>query len=204
MYNLDRNPLSEYPVHLKVEEIVDAHLVITSFNEYIEYPIGRRYLKKWFMAVHKKDHWRMRSPEALLYFYERIEMLLEAGKLLAEMPVSKRMSTVVIIEDKPIDLMLPTLYFPSSGFSDAWEYFPRHLTRKEFLNPYLVYPKLFKRYDLNEWRFILRELLSFGLSVTKLECDYGFDTYSVNILLEKLLAASSLIYTRGLLGKEEE
>ena len=204
MYNLEKNPLDEFPRHLKAEEIVNAHLVITAFNEYIEYPIARRYLLKWFQAIHKKDHWRERSPEALLYFYERIEMLFEGAKLLAEMPVSRRIDKVIVIDEEPTDLMSSILYYPNSGFLDAWEYFPRRLTRKEFLNPYLVFPKIFKKYDIGQWRFILRELLCFGLSTTRMECDYGFDTFLVNTHIEKLLAASSLIYTRGLLVKGED
>jgi hypothetical protein len=200
MYNLEKNLLCNYPLRLLNDEIADPHSAIKSFHEYIDYPTARRYLQLWFKVIYKENYWTERSPNSLLYFYERVETLIEAAFLLAKVAPAKRVGVILLDEDEQINLLNPILYYPTSPKFNAWDYFPRHLSKKELLNPYLVFKKLFKDYKLYEWRYILHELLGIGLSNSQLEIDDEFNILLVNTHLEKLLEACSLIHTRGSKG----
>lgn len=203
MYNLEKSPLSNYPMRLLTMEINNPLAAIKSFYEYIDFPTARKYMQLWFKFIFKDEFWDERSPNSLFYYYERVEALVEAAFLLSEYRPAKQPGVILQNDDDEIDLLNPLLYYPNSSKFNAWDYFPRHLSKKEFLNPYLVFRKIFKQYELYEWRYILHELLGKGLSMTQLEGDDGFNILFVNRHLEKLLEASNLINIRALRGNKD-
>ncbi|GAA3932492.1 hypothetical protein GO495_16480 [Chitinophaga oryziterrae] len=84
---------------------------------------------------------------------------------------------------------------------EAWDNFSRSLTYKEFSSPYLVFGKLFSFLSLGEWRELLRELFSMGLSRSSFfDETLDFDMLGIKKHLEKLIESAHLIDVRDNIG----
>jgi hypothetical protein len=46
------------------------------------------------------------------------------------------------------------------------DYYPRYLSVREFINPYLVFEKFFKYRDLEEWKDDLYEVVEYASSIS--------------------------------------
>lgn len=53
MYNLEKGPLSNYPIPLLTKELNNPLAVIKSFYEYIDFPTARKYMQLWFKFIFK-------------------------------------------------------------------------------------------------------------------------------------------------------
>ena len=94
----------------------------------------------------------------LLYFQEQVAKLLEAAYVLHENPAN----TPDNFRSMPLgakDVMLPKWYCPAGvAGHDAWDYFPRHLRRNEYIHPLLAIEKCFAHKSLHHWRQWLLQL----------------------------------------------
>jgi len=204
MYFLTPRAWDSLPLHLTTDEIKDPHEVIHEYFNAFDFPYARKRLIKWLHSTCQEKPPKQ-SASGLLFFYEKTLSLIEAAHLVAQMDNGDRKAIVILKTDEPeINPMAPYLYYawlsaqnePAPPRS-AWDNFPRSLTYKEFLNPYLVFEKFFSFLTLGEWRQILGELFSMGLSRYSFLADgLDFDILAVRTHLEKLIESAHLIDVR--------
>ncbi|MEI9911758.1 MAG: hypothetical protein WDO71_20180 [Bacteroidota bacterium] len=80
-----------------------------------------------------------------------------------------------------------------------WQFFPRHLSQKEFLDPWKALQKIRRYKNVEEWKEQLRDLLHEALSDSVLDNGMsGEEALDTWLLLHKLLEATHLIEVRAI------
>ncbi|NLR58884.1 hypothetical protein HGH93_12280 [Chitinophaga polysaccharea] len=205
MYFTTPRAWDNLPLRLTTEEIRDPHEVIHEYYSAHDMPRARQILNKWLCSTSKEKPSKL-SASGLQFFYERTESLIEAAYLIEQLDNSDRKAIIIQSDDEEeIDLMNPRLFCAwirqSKGeaitYREVWDNFPRSLAYKEFLDPYQVLGKFFSFLTLGEWRELLRELFSMGISRrTFLDETLDFDMLGIKRHLEKLIEACHLIDVR--------
>lgn len=174
---------------------------IHEFFECFTLPFARHYLISAIKAAESSQIWSKRAPTDLLHYFEMLEKLTVS------------VYTIVKTDNKTKKVILPktkgspdlTQYHLFCGRYDkleAWDFFPRCLSPKEYRDPYQVLEKFTQWNSKKEWQKSLRYILSFALG------ENGFSESSINLeliktaeLLLKMLEACHLIYVRTQFGK---
>ena len=142
--------------------------------------------------------WKGACPANAIYFTERLKLLTEAVFSIQEQYELRN----EIVLDKSNTEMLWMLgqYETYCGWhraSTPWHFFPRHLSQKEFINPYKALKKFAKKHSLKEWKEILKELCFHSLSPHSID-DFDDNTNIIDIWLHlhKMIEAVHLIEVR--------
>jgi hypothetical protein len=191
------------PLHLTTDEINDPREVIHEYFNAFDMTDARKRLIRWINSTCKEKPYKQ-SASGLLFLYEKTLSLTEAVHLVNQMDNTDRKAIITQNEGEPeINPMMPHLYCawfggePAPAPLEAWEAFPRSLTYKEFLNPYLVFGKFFSFLSLGKWRQVLEGLFSMALSRSSfLDDGLDFDILGIKKHLEKLIDAAHLIDIR--------
>ncbi|HLA57321.1 MAG TPA: hypothetical protein VK622_01100 [Puia sp.] len=175
----------------------EPYRVIEDFFSYAALDRHRKYIFSMLKAAYCEDYWRKSDPGSLLFFQEQMEKLMKATYLLT----AKKNKTVKKKEAKLKNEVLgmvidPATYVGRLNGDAMWECFPRVLSRKEFINPYLAIEKFFTYKNLNEWLAHFKELIYYALSPYGNESALDIDYLKANNLLQKLIEASHLIHVR--------
>lgn len=197
-------PWDNLPLRLSNEEISRPYEVIHDFFSAFEKHRTITILQRWLYSVCSNKKCK-ESPSTLLFFYEKIEYLIEAAYLISQLNNSERKAVLQNDSENEDFNIMSAEYFCAWGSSKftqnpaklIWQDFPRSLNTKEFFNPYSVFKKTFRFYSLGEWRQELSNLFNIALSKESL-LDDGLDTdiLSVEKHLLKLIDASHLIDIR--------
>lgn len=177
-------------------KLVRSHRCIHEFFESFTLPFARDYLSSALKASESSQVWNKAAPNDLLYFFESLEGLLTAVyKIVKEGKVIQK----VILPKSPnsLDLTQCHLYCGRYDQLKPWDYFPRTLSVKEYRNPYKVLEKFTYSVTKNEWKEILRYLLSYALGANSLsELSVNLELVRISEDLQKMLEACHLIYVR--------
>jgi hypothetical protein len=109
---------------------------------------------------------------------------------------AKRKKKAIVDETALENGIDPKSYFGWHRKSAIWEFFPRHLSKEEFLNPYKVYNRFFDYWDVQTWIKEFREIISFALDAFGNETGCDYDYLEIHKQLQKLVEASHLIEVR--------
>lgn len=176
---------------------MDNYQTIDSFFDSFDLTSSVKLLHKTIKTANTKKKWKG-IPADALYFTTRLTDLVTAVfGLLEECHFKEK---VIITGEKNAQLWSLTLYENYCGWHTGktpWDFFPRHLTRKEFLNPYLVLEKFTKLHTLSQWKYILHDMLTHALTIESIsEFSEAEDMLSTWLHLSKLLEATHLIEVR--------
>ena len=176
---------------------MNHYQTIDSFFDSFDLPSSIRLLQKTINAANTKKICKG-VPANLLYFITRLEGLVEA---IFEMLQQYHYKDEVIIKDDDTSALWSLNSFETyCGWPTGktpWDFFPRHLSKKEFLNPYIALEKFTKQHTPSEWKYLLNDLLSHALSTESLSQFYDCDSILKTWLhLHKLLEATHLIEVR--------
>ncbi|GAA3927451.1 hypothetical protein GO495_05390 [Chitinophaga oryziterrae] len=191
-------PHDFYPQNLSVSEIANPYMVANTFFHEYDLAYVKRTIASWMAAVYKAASWNHESPGNLVYFLERLFRLIEAGWLINQMDNSERLANLRLqYPEGEIDMMNPALYCKFVHKDYPWDYFPRNLTRKEFITPYKVFPKFFQFRTLSEWKEELHNILHIALTGDNMEATGDvIDVLAFKKHLDKLADACHLISVR--------
>ena len=171
--------------------ITDPYQTIAEFFTAADLAYYRRTIKRAINVASSDKVWNKTSPGDLLWFFERLESAINAAYLINK---EKKKSPLSIGKE---DVFNPNLYCSWHGDLTEWDFFPRSLSLKEFINPYVAFKKFFKYLPLDEWKDQLRELMEFALGKTSFsEACADFDTLPIYFHLTKLVEAAHLIDVR--------
>ena len=191
---LDQNIREE--AEIKNEELVGCYKAIHEFFESFTLPFALDYLLSALKAAEGPTIWNKRAPSDLLYFFENLEVLVKAiYNIVKEGNKIKK----VILPKSPnaCDLTQYHLYCGCYDQHEAWDYFPRSLSAKEYREPYKALQRFTTWASKKEWQEYLHYLLSYALGSSRIsELDNNLELIQISEHLQKMLEASHLIYVR--------
>jgi|GEM_PF-797371 len=172
------------------------HECISDFFAAFSLPEARTYLRHLLHAAYEKQYYKKESPGNLLYFVEELGRLLAAAFILVN-EYDQHAKSILPKGEAP-DITRIALYCRGHS-SNPWHHFPRHLSLKEYRNPYRALQKLGRYQQLPAWNGMLHTLLMGALGRGSLYEIGGIaDVLRVSSLLYKLLDAAHLIDVREL------
>lgn len=176
---------------------MNHYQTIDSFFDCFDLPASIRLLRKMIRTADKSKMWKG-VPANALYFTTRLEDLITAVfELLQQYDYKEE---VILKEDQLPALCTLTAFETYCGWhtgKTAWDFFPRHLSKKEFLNPYIALEKCTKHHSLAEWKYLINDILMHALSIEGIsEFDQEESILDTWLHLHKLLEATHLIEVR--------
>jgi hypothetical protein len=179
-----------------------SHQQIHSFFSAYALPQATERLSSSMKAAVSDKIWKGRSPADLLWFMGELEKLLDAVFQLIE---KKDLSDEAIINENNNEsiwrLCRYETYCGRHANSYPWDFFPRHLSKNEFLNPYHALQKVCDAFTEEEWKDCQQTILQHALSTHAVnEFDDSFNSLRIFLLFHKLLEAAHLIKVR--VGRE--
>lgn len=185
--------------NLSVQARQDPYFVIANFYYLIELPRIRKFIDSLMAALYKEQKWINKSPADFLIFYDQVIELIEAAYIIREMNYKGSQGILTAEKSTEEQLMNPDHYCLPLLKNIQWDYFPRSLTRKEFINPYRAINKFFKNCNFNDWKKKIYNILHIALSPDKLDSIGEIvDVHNIQKCLNKLTEACYLIYVREL------
>lgn len=180
------------------KHIAGCYRSICSFFESIDLPDARRYIQTSLMAANNKQQWKGRTPADLIYFYEDYTKLYNTTTHLAAAGC-KRKAAIIDTEINIDDCCNISLYCAAHNKTESRLYVPAYLSSKEFCNPYKALKKAVRFIEkINEeddlFDFIIKHALS---NDSLIESCVEWDVLKVNIMLQKILEATHLLYVRA-------
>jgi hypothetical protein len=173
------------------EKITDPYQVIAEFFCSAGLTAYKKCIKDALKAASGNHIWRKYNPGDLLYDFKMLESIINAAYL-----INKENKTAPLIIKKESSFN-PNLFCGWHVDSTQWDYFPRALSFKEYVNPYLTFKRFFKYLPLPKWKQELQDLLEFALVETSLrEAGIEKDMLSIYFHLTKLVEAAHLIDVR--------
>jgi hypothetical protein len=189
-----------YPTTLEKtqSELKNPYKVIEDFFSNGTLDHYRKYISSMLKAAYSEDYWKKSDPGRLLFFQDLMEKLIKGSYLFVEMAKNGiSMKRTAILKDNMFGNEIDSSsYFGWHRDGAMWEFFPRNLTKKEFLNPYLAIQRFFEFKNLEKWLKDFKELISNSLSPYGNESGIDFDYLEIYKYLQKLVEASHLIDVR--------
>jgi len=183
------------------EDIVNPYKVISNYFSWSALPAQRTHIRQIMTAAIKDGHWSKGHPRTLIHVGERLEKLIEALYLIQrEDGKVASNSSIVNPDEVKKDVVNAELYCGWSAMFFPWDYFPRHLTKEEYINPYKALRKFFKYRSLPEWKGLIKELMDCALSVqSAYELSSYLNVLKISSMLQKIVEAAHLIEVRELM-----
>ncbi len=177
-----------------------AYKIISDFFSTYSLPSAIEALSSSLKAANKEKIWKGRCPANLIYFYERLEGLLSAAYNLLDDFERREEAKLADINE---NIWLLTEYKIYCGWHTGdtpWYFFPRHLTQKEFIDPWKALKKITRYQTLEQWKLGFKDILQDALCTHSANEDTGIlETW---LLLHKLLEATHLIEVRVIIEDE--
>lgn len=172
--------------------------LITEFFDCYSVSQARSTLNKIIKYADGSKSWQGSSPSDPLFFIENIEKLIQASFSLTGW-YDERPAAIIPAgkEEKHWSLTEYKWYCGRHVGYSPWHYFPRHLSKKEYSNPYRVLEKFTKLQSIEKWNETIKNLLHYALSTGSIEeyhSNIGILQYSRH--LNKLIEATHLIEVR--------
>jgi len=171
--------------------ISDPYQVIAEFFFADDVANSRKYIKRMLTAACSNTIFSKSSPGDLLHFSERLTGLMEAANVIKK----KDKKSPFLIEEH--EMFNPNLYCGWHSYCTKWDFFPRSLSRKEYINPYCVFPRFFGYHEMSEWKEELHHLVEYALLKDSVyDVSLAIDSLSTYAHLTKLIEAAHLIDVR--------
>lgn len=179
---------------------MEPYIVIEDFFSALSLSNYRKYILSVLYAANSTKYWKKEDPGSLVYFQKKMEDLMDATHLLSKRDKGKKATKTKIRIDPQalaMEVLDSGLYSDPRRGHTQWEVFPRSLSKKEFLDPYLVFERFFQYRSLKEWHKELKEIIFYALSPHSCAEDgVDFELLKINELLQKLVEAAHLISVR--------
>jgi hypothetical protein len=175
------------------EVITDPYMVIIAFFSSDDVAHYRKTIKAALLASASKGIYKKGAPGELFFVFKELESLVYAAYQIQQ--ESKKSPTAINLHD----LMKRDLYCGKNVDCSEWDYFPRALSRKGYMNPYWAFKVFFTYQSPEKWKDCLEDILYFALVKDNFSIT-GDETDSLTLYfhLVKLVEAAHLINVREL------
>lgn len=169
------------------DEITDPFQVFAEVFTYADMAHFRNSIRKILSYAEAEDVYLEKSPCEILIKMRVIRSVINAAHTLKE---KKRSPVSVSARD-----VFDGKYYRSGSLPNSrWKDFPRHLSLKEFCNPYKVVKKFFNYQPMEKWVHDVEEIVDCALSRNRGEL--GLNMLFIYVQLSKLVEAAHLINVR--------
>jgi len=172
--------------------------VIDAFFDCYDLSYAVSILGRAIKTADKEKTWKGQPPSHLLLFIEKLGELMEAAFSIVER--YDHNSKASLDKDDTEEIWSLAQYETYCGWhirSTPWDFFPRHLSKKEFLDPYRALEKFTRYRSLFAWKEIVKDILFHALSPNSIsEFDDGTSILGTWLHLHKFLEATHLIQVR--------
>ncbi len=159
---------------------------------------ARYMLAELIQSADAERVWKGKCPANAVYFTQKLQELVAA--VFAIMDEGQYPDEIVLDKNSSDQLWMLKNYAVYCGWhraSTPWDFFPRHLTQKEFLNPFRALKKFTRYRSLPAWSDALKELAHHSLSPESIrEFEDGTRLLGTWLHLHKLLDAAHLLEVR--------
>lgn len=179
-------------------EVQNAYIVLAEFFGTYALSTALRYLRKVLRAAAHPGYWKG-NPANVLFFYEKLQGLLLAALTIHQSGLQRAAAFVPMPGKEAPDIGQYEQYCGWHYLRAPWYFVPRHLSIKEYGNPYLVFGKLALKGGKKRWKSCIEELRYYSLGNSHIEeWGGGLNTLELYLLLSKLLEAAHLIEVRAI------
>lgn len=173
------------------EEVNDPNKLMSEFFTMGDVAEFREDIYHIVRTACSGKYWKKGSPNDLIFLFRNLEFVINAAHIIN----GQARKSALHIEDK--DIFNPDLFRRNDTISNNWDYFPRMLSYKEFVNPYTTFKIFFKYQDHAHWKKTLRNVLEYALSRGRIFDEWeDFDCLAIYRHLVKLIEAAYLICVR--------
>jgi len=160
---------------------------------------ARSILTKMIKTADSETSWKGPSPSHLLYFSEKMKQLMKAAFSIVSFHDYRNEAILEKEDNDPIWSLTEYQHYCSNHVRyNPWHFFPRYLSKKEFLDPYKALEKFTQYQSLAKWKYTFRDLLHHALSPVSInEFNNGTGILHIYIHLHKLIEATHLIAIRS-------
>ncbi len=170
---------------------------IDDFYDIYDLPAARKMLSRCIKTACSAKAWEQ-LPANVLFFTEQLAILSKAV-----IQIIQNYSFIKDVEIEPgsvSDIWMLNQYELYCGwckYRTPWDYFPRHLSKKEFLDPYVALQKFAAYHNTGEWKKVIANIRYYALSHESV-FEVVNKTSFINTWyqLHKLLEATHLIEVR--------
>lgn len=170
---------------------------IDEFYDIYDLPAARKMLTRCIKAACTEQVWEQ-LPANVLFFTEQLTILSKAAVKIIEH--HSFLNEVEIEPDADNSVWMLNQYALYCGwckYRTPWDYFPRHLSKKEFLDPYAALQKFAAYHNYKEWKKLIDNIRYYALSqVSIFEVMHKTGFMNSWHHLHKLLEATHLIEVR--------
>ncbi|HEX5149874.1 MAG TPA: hypothetical protein VFW07_00415 [Parafilimonas sp.] len=187
------------------KHITGAYTALRHFFEVFDLPSARNYIQTSLLAANSSKLWKGACPADLVYFYEAYKKLLHAAVIITGSDCIRQTGIITPAEDRPVpDFTNLNLYCKLYDETEYWLYIPRHLTVKEFFNPYKALKKAVRSLTKEDaYDNLFDTIVQYALSYNSFtDASLEWDTLQLNIMLQKLMEAAYLLHVRTCITKE--
>jgi hypothetical protein len=156
-------------------QLTNFRLLCTIHDFFSAYSLSqaRREMAKLFRAASSRQVWKG-VPANLLFLQEKLQELMDAAFALNN---TWHKDEAAIVKPNWQDGLWPfnskATYYGWHQKEVAWHFFPRHLSKKEFLNPYHAIQQFSKYADQSTWTETLHYIVHHALSQSAYQ-EYGY------------------------------
>lgn len=173
------------------DEISDPYQTIAEFFDAANVVSHKQNIKNAIKAAWSDRICNKKNPGVLLHHFKLLESVINAAYLINN---EKKKSPLSIGKD---DVFNPNLFCGRNDGLTKMDYFPRMLSLKEYVNPYVVFKRFFKFKPLTEWKQELNDIVEFALIETSFwDVGIEFNTLQIFLHLTKLVEAVHLVDVR--------
>jgi len=187
-----------YIANEKSKPMTSPYQTIHSFFDAYGLVHARSILNELIKKADSEKSWNRSSSCDVLFFSENINQLIEAVFYIVN--TYDNQTGAIIEENTKEDTWLLTnyeLYCGNHRNNTPWDFFPRHLSKKEFLDPYKALQKFTSFRNIEQWKQTIKDLAYHALSKTPLtEFDEDNSILRTYIHLNKFIEATHLIEIR--------
>jgi|GEM_PF-706309 hypothetical protein len=190
--------LNDDIVKIKNSKSIDPYKIIEDFFSAAFLDHYRKYISSMLKGAYSEDYWKISDPGSLLHFQEHMLNLIHATHAFIKTDDGNfKRKKKAILDDEVLHHGPDTSsYYGWHQGSGIWEFFPRNLTKEEFINPFKAFERFFEYKDIHTWLKEFKELVSFALESFGNETGIDYDYLEIHRQLQKLVEASHLIEVR--------
>jgi hypothetical protein len=175
-----------------------SYQTIHSFFDAYGFVHARSILQELIKKADSEKSWNRNACCNVLFFTEKLTELIEAVYQIIN--TYDQQEEAIIGEQAKEDSWQLTnynTYCVTHRNDTPWDFFPRHLSKKEFLDPYKALEKFTSFRNIDQWKQSIKHLAYYALSSTSInEFDDDKSILRTYIHLNKLIEATHLIEIR--------
>ena len=177
------------------KDAITANAAIRDFFDCYTLPDAIQVLERIISASCRSKAWKGKSPFHVLFFTEHLQHLFAAAAVLQQRYAQNKKGILPL--PRELHHIQPQHYCNHAAKGNNWHWFPRHLGRKKYCNPYMVLQQFTKLYPVHKSSRLAATLAEYALSNYAIDEEYNsLWVLQARCRLLQLIEACHLILVR--------